>query len=41
MYIKMDERVGREEKEVGVDEEESGDGKITVRTDIKVVRGRV
>lgn len=43
LYIKMNERVEREEKDLGMDEEETRerDGKITVRTDIKIVRGRV
>lgn len=35
----MNERVEREEKDLGMDEEESRDGRITVRTDIKIVRG--
>ena len=39
VYIKMNERVEREEKDLGIDEEESRDGRITVRTDIKIVRG--
>lgn len=39
VYIKMNERVEREEKDSRTEEEETRDGKITVRTDIKIVRG--
>ena len=38
VYIKMNERIGREEKDLGMDEEETRGGKITVRTDIKIER---
>ncbi|OBT87326.1 hypothetical protein VE02_03022 [Pseudogymnoascus sp. 03VT05] len=41
VYIKMNERVEREDKDLGMDEEETRDGRITVRTDIKIVRGGV
>lgn len=41
VYIKMNERVEREEKDLGMDEEETRDGRIRVRTDIKIVRGVV